>query len=79
MSRKKPYTPFVPFDEPPIERDSQGLIDAVKREFFPDEVGPWYTVQFCGSFDTAEKIGIEPHTDSSTAFTCLSALFAPAR
>ena len=77
--KHRPYTPLVPLDAPHVERDSQGLIDAVKREFFPDEVGPWYTVRLHGSCDTAGKTDSAPHTDSSTAFTCLSALFAPAR
>lgn len=77
--RRKPFTPFIPFDQPPVERDSQGLIDAVKAEFFPDEAGQWYTVALPGQFDSAEKTNIEFRTDSFTDFACLAEFYARVR
>jgi len=77
--RKKPYTPLIPLEDTPIERDSQGLIDAVKAEFFPDEVGPWYTVALCGQFDSANGTEFAPPTDLCMDFACLAGLFVQAR
>lgn len=76
--KRKPYTPFIPFDVAPVERDSQGLIDAVKAEFFPHEVGPWYTVELIGQSGFAERGNSAPPTDLYTDFACLAALYARA-
>lgn len=80
--KRKPYTPFIPFDEElpkPVQHDSQGLIDAVKAEFFPEEAGQWYTVALAGQFDSVQRTNTAPLTDSFTDFACLAALYAPVR
>lgn len=80
--KRKPYTPYVPLDSEipkPEQHDSQGLIDAVKAEFFPDEAGQWYTVALAGQFDSAEKTNIEFRTDSFTDFACLAEFYARVR
>lgn len=79
---KKPYTPYIPLDSAPIiedEHDSQGLIDAVKAEFFPHEAGPWYTIQPCGAFDSVKRGPSRMETDSYTAFASLAGIYARTR
>lgn len=80
--KRKPYTPYIPLDEEapkPVERDSQGLIAAVKAEFFPDEAAQWYTVELIGQCNFAERTNSESHTDLYTDFACLAGLYARAR
>lgn len=80
--KRKPFTPYIPLDEErsePIQHDSQGLLDAVKSEFFPNEVAQWYTVDLVGPSNFAGRTVTEPHIDLSTDFASLAGIYARAR
>ena len=76
---KRYYKRYVPLDIPQsVEEvhDSQGLLDAVKAEFFPDEAGPWYTIQLYGASDSVSHRKLNLSDDSCTAFASLAGIFA---